>query len=48
MVLDFEKAFKKVPHALLMQKLKLIPDMHPAAGELGSRFFDELKADSGH
>ena len=28
-VLDFKKAFNQVPQALLMQKLKLIPDMHP-------------------
>ena len=28
-VLDFKKAFDKVPHALLMQKLKQVPDMHP-------------------
>ena len=28
-VLDFKKAFDKVSHALLMQKWKLIPDMHP-------------------
>ena len=28
-VLDFKKAFNQVPQALLMQKLKLIPDMRP-------------------
>ena len=28
-VLDFKKAFEKVPHALLTQKLKQVPDMHP-------------------
>ena len=28
-VLNFQKAFDKVLHALLMQKLKQVPDMHP-------------------
>ena len=27
--LTLKKAFDKVPHALLMQKLKQVPDMHP-------------------
>ena len=40
-VLDFKKAFDKVPHALLMQKLKLIPDMHPQLVNWVQDFFDE-------
>jgi len=28
-VLDFKKAFSEVFHALLMQKLNLIPNIHP-------------------
>ena len=28
-VLNFKKAFDNVPHALLMQKLEQVPNMHP-------------------
>ena len=45
-VLDFRNAFDKVPHALLVQKLKQIPDMHPQLVNCVQVFSDEQKAES--